>query len=414
MQTFSFASGERKFFGICMIIGAISLLITFLTDDPLNSRFWSNILINGTLFTGVAFISLFLYAAKIIAYSGWHTQFKRIMESYYQFLGVGLVIMFILGLGTVFGFHSLYEWNNEELVAVDPIIQGKSPFLNWKWYMIATVILGGSWLFIGRQLRTLSLREDTEGDISFRIHKRMKIWAAIMLPLGGFTSAAAIWMWLMSLDAHWYSTLYGWYTLASWLVVAVAMLILTIIYLKSRGYYPNVTREHLHDLGKYLFAFSIFWTYLWFSQYMLIWYANVGEETVYFQNRLENYPVLFYANLVINFILPFLILMRNDTKRKNGTLVFVSIILIIGHYIDFFLMVKPGVHYTTNKILAMSGGAEATAELTRLTIPGFLELGTFIGFIGLFGYFVFRSLSKAPLVPAKDPYLEESLHHHVA
>ena len=413
MQTFSFAANERKFFGICMVIGVVSLLAIYLTDDPLHSRFWSNILQNGTLFIGVAFISLFLYAAKLIAYSGWHVQFKRLLESYSLFLGVGVIIMAILGLGTVFGFHSLYEWNQPHLVENDVIIQGKSPFLNWKWYMFATLVFGGSWFFVARQLRTLSLREDQEGDMSFAIHKRMKVWAAIMLPLGGFTSAAAIWLWTMSLDAHWYSTLYGWYTAASWLVIAVAFLILTIIYLKSRGYYPKVTADHMHDLGKYLFAFSIFWTYLWFSQYMLIWYANIGEATIYFHHRHEHYPFLFYANVAINFLLPFFVLLRNDTKRKNGTLIFVSIAVIIGHWIDFFLMVKPGVHYTTNKILMTTGAESAAAELTRYTIPGILDFGVFVGFIGLFGYFVFTSLAKAPLVPAKDPYLEESLHHHV-
>ncbi|TVR86625.1 MAG: hypothetical protein EA411_10445 [Saprospirales bacterium] len=414
MQTFSFAGSERKFFGACMVVGVISLLAIYLTDDPLHSRFWGNILQNGSFFLGIAFISLFLYAAKIIAYSGWHVQFKRILESYSLFLGLGLIFMIVLGLGTYFGFHSLYEWNQPHLVEDDPIIQGKSPFLNPGWYLFATIVFGGSWFFVARQLRALSLKEDSEGDISFKIHKKMKIWAAIMLPLGGFTSAAAIWLWLMSLDAHWYSTLYGWYTASSWLVAAVGFLILTIIYLKSRGYYPKVTEEHLHDLGKYLFAFSIFWAYLWFSQYMLIWYANIGEATIYFHHRHEHYPTLFYINLVINFALPFLILLTNDSKRRKGTLIFVSIAVIIGHWIDFFLMVKPGVHYTTNKILMTTGMEEAAAELTRFTMPGLLDFGVFIGFIGLFGYFVFNSLTKAALVPAKDPYLEESLHHHVA
>ncbi len=412
MQSFSFASGERKFFGICMIIGVISLIITYLTDDPLNSRFWSSILINASFFTGIAFITLFFYAAKILTYAGWHAQFKRVMESFYMFLGIGLIFMVVIGLGTVFGFHSLYEWNNEMLVATDVIIQNKSAFLNPMWYMFATVVFGASWFFVARQLRTLSLKEDKEGDIEFRVHKRMKVWAAIMLPLGGFTSAAAIWLWLMSLDAHWYSTLYGWYTGSSWLVASVAFLILTIIYLKERGYYPKVTDEHFHDLGKYLFAFSVFWAYLWFSQYMLIWYANIGEATVYYQTRLEHYSVIFYANIAINFLLPFFVLLRNDTKRKKGTLIFVSIFVIIGHWLDKFLMVMPGVDYTTNKILSATN-PEAAAEFSRLTIPGFLEIGVFIGFIGLFGYIVFTSLSKAPLVATKDPYLEESLHHHV-
>jgi hypothetical protein len=187
-----------------------------------------------------------------------------------------------------------------------------------------------------------------------------------------------------------------------------------------------VTNDHFHDLGKYMFAFSIFWTYLWFSQYMLIWYGNVGEETVYFQERFQNYPALFYINLLLNFILPFFVLMRNDTKRKAGTMIFASVIVFFGHWLDYFLMIKPGVRITTHEALAHHahdhGGehaaeaAHSTAEhvsgfLAGFSMPGLLELGTMLGFLGLFIYFVFNQLTKASLVPSRDPYIQESVHH---
>jgi hypothetical protein len=227
--------------------------------------------------------------------------------------------------------------------------------------------------------------------------------------------------------------MYAWYTTASWWVGALALTILTLIYLKSRGYLEVVTQEHLHDLGKYMFAFSIFWTYLWFSQYMLIWYANIGEETTYFQLRMFKFPVLYYGNLILNFVLPFLILMRNDTKRKYGTLVLTSIIVFFGHWFDFFQMVKPGTwqaEYTHTH--AHAGAAAGTVAqhgetvktlfnsrgypigfVDGVSFPGLLELGVFIGFIGLFFYFVFSQLEKVSLVPKNDPYLQETLHHHV-
>jgi hypothetical protein len=161
---------------------------------------------------------------------------------------------------------------------------------------------------------------------------------------------------------------------------------------------------------------------------MLIWYANVGEETVYFHERVNNYPVLYYGNLLINFALPFLVLMRNDTKRKYGTLVFVSVAVFFGHWWDFFQMIKPGVYHTAQEALAHAGGAaehgaegghgaeaahHASEFVMGFTIPGLLELGTMLGFLAFFLFIVFNHLSKAPLMPKNDPYLGESLHHHV-
>jgi len=225
-----------------------------------------------------------------------------------------------------------------------------------------------------------------------------------------------IWLWLMSLDAHWYSTLYAWYSSASWFVAVTALLIITLVYLKKKGYYSQVTKEHMHDLGKFLFAFSIFWTYLWFSQYMLIWYANIGEETTYFLLRKNEYPVLFYGNLIINFIVPFLALMINDSKRHHTWMVIISAIVFVGHWLDFFLMIKPGVLHTTHAAIAK--GADHANEAAHhipagFGMPGLLEIGTLIGFLCLFMYLVFNSLSKANLVVEKDPFLEESIHHHV-
>jgi hypothetical protein len=163
--------------------------------------------------------------------------------------------------------------------------------------------------------------------------------------LSGFSSAAMIWLWLMSLDAHWYSTLIC-MVLSSQLVCCsgTALLIIVLIYLKRNGFYQRVTDQHIHDLGKFLFAFSIFWTYLWFSQFMLIWYANIGEETIYFKTRKDEWPILFYGNVIINFIFPFLALMVNDWKKQKvpGWLL-VAAIVFIGHWLDFFLMIKPGV-----------------------------------------------------------------------
>ena len=433
MNQFQFDSKIRTPLIGFMILGLVCLGIAFFFDElPHHARFWSNYLHNTIFFTGIAFISLFVLAAFTTAYAGWYVIMKRIWEAYSLFLLPGLVLLLVVIAGIWGHFHHLYHWADAEAVAGDKILQGKSGFLNKYWYTLGTLIIVGVWIFFALRLRRFSLEEDQHVVADCRIHRQVRVWSAIFLPIGAFTSAAMIWQWLMSIDAHWYSTLFAWYTSASWFVAAIALTILTIIFLKSLGYYEKVTVEHLHDLGKYMFAFSIFWTYLWFSQYMLIWYGNVGEETVYFKERIDNYPVLYFGNLIVNFALPFLILMRNDTKRKYGTLVFTSILVFFGHWWDFFQMVKPGVYHTAKESLGHvagdevsghaaesghAGAAEAVHHASEFvmgfTIPGLLEIGTMLGFLGLFLYVVFHHLSKAALSPKNDPYIGESLHHHV-
>lgn len=426
MNQFTFESKQKTVLIGFMIVGLLSMGLTYFTDDTLHTRFWSNFLHNSVFFTGIAFISLFVLAAFTTAYAGWHTVVKRIWEAYSLFLIPGLILMLVIIIGIWGHMHHLYHWTDATAVAEDPILNGKKAFLNKNWYTFGTLIIVGVWIYFAWKLRQLSLNEDKTGTSDYKQYRKAKFWAAIFLPIGGFTSAAMVWQWIMSVDAHWYSTLFAWYTAASWFVSAMCLTILTLVYLKSKGYFEDVTAEHLHDIGKYLFAFSIFWTYLWFSQFMLIWYANVGEETVYFQERMANYPVLFWGNLVMNFFLPFLILMRNDTKRKYGTLVFTSIVVLFGHWWDFFQMIKPGVLHTAHEALAHAEHAavdpvnhaveaahHASGFTAGFTIPGLLEIFTFLGFLAFFVYFFLSRMEKASLKPANDPYLEESLHHHV-
>lgn len=415
MNNYTFPSRVRTFLIGGMGLGILCLAMTFFMDSmDHHPRFWSNFLHNSVFFTGIALMATFFLAVCITAWAGWHTIFKRVWEAFSQFLIVGLVLMLIIGIGIYAHWHHLYHWaadgildpNNAEMY--DEILVGKSAFLNTTWYVIIGGIIVLAWIFFAYKLRSLSLDEDVNGgDSDFKHHRKMRFWAAAFLPVAGFSSAVMVWLWVMSVDSHWYSTLYAWYCGASWFVAMIALTILLMIYLKGQGYLKGVSEEHFHDLGKFMFAFSIFWTYLWFSQYMLIWYANIGEETIYFRERIDNYPVLFYGNLIINFALPFLILMRNSTKRKYGTLVITSIICFFGHWWDYFLMIKPGVLHTASHGHAHSGFTPG------FTLPGLLEIGTMLGFLSLFLFVILTVLSKNTLLAKNDPYLEESLHHHV-
>jgi hypothetical protein len=208
------------------------------------------------------------------------------------------------------------------------------------------------------------------------------------------TSSTSAWDFIMSIDTHWFSTLFGWYTFAGMFISAIAVMNFILAYNVKKGNMPFITEHHLHDAGKFMFAFSIFWTYLWFAQFMLIWYANLPEEVTYFMIRFDHYRGLFIANFLINFIAPFLVLMTRDAKRKLNLLMTISVVLFIGHWLDVFLMVTPG----------------AVKEHWHIT---WMEIGTTIGFLGLFMFVVQNALSKAPLLREKHPLLQESLHHNI-
>ncbi len=416
-----------------IIIGVLSLVGSWVFDSQeFHMRFWTNFLHNSVFFTGIAFMAVMFYAICNTAWAGWHTQFKRVWEAMGMFLGVGLILMGIIALGVVFGWHHLYHWADTPSVEGDDLLQLKSAFLNKAWFLVSIALIG-VWYLFAIKFRNRSIDEDRNGGFDYKHHLRTRWWTALFLPVAAYSISVVMWQWVMSIDAHWYSTMFAWYSGSSLFVSMIAFTIMLLIYLKDQGYYPNVSMEHFHDLGKFLFAFSIFWTYLWFSQYMLIWYANVGEETVYFKTRQDDYPLVFWATLAINFLLPFFILMRNDTKRKFGSLMFASIVVIFGHWLDFFQMIKPGAVHTAHELREGHGDAvgaiadhagahgEAVGQAVEhatstfhmgYTIPGLWEVGTFIGFLSLFLWVFYAYLGKANLVAQNDPYLSESLHHH--
>jgi hypothetical protein len=202
------------------------------------------------------------------------------------------------------------------------------------------------------------------------------------------------WDWIMSIDTHWFSTLFGWFVFSSMGVTGFTMIALTAIVLKRKGYLDQVNENHIHDLGKWIFAFSILWTYMWFSQFMLIWYSNIPEEVTYYMARWDNYNALFWLTSTINFIFPLLILMSRDSKRNFGYILTVGVIVLIGHWCNIFLMIAPG-------------------TLKDHWHIGFTEIGMFMGFLGLFLFIINKALTKAPLFVENHPFADESVHHHI-
>lgn len=368
-------------------IGVLSLAVSFLIGTGAE-RIAANLLLNTYYFLALGLIGLFLVTVHTIAESGWHTSIQRIGESMSSFIpvaGILMLLLFVFG-----GLHLLYEWTHED--HLDEILLKKVAYLNAPFFYIRFTVYFAIWILLAHFIRKNSLLLDQSGDLKY--YRKFRIFSAVFVVTLAVTSVTSSWDWLMSIDAHWFSTLYGWYVFSSMLASGTAVLIILLIALRRMGYMGHVNNEHIHDLGKYLFGFSVFWAYLWFSQYMLIWYANIPEETVYFYERQKNFSTIFYVNLILNFVIPFFALMTRNSKRGSSILLPVSVVVFIGHWLDLYQLIMPG-----------AVGGEASGI-------GITEVGITIGFVGLFLFFVFRSLAKAPLIPKNHPFYKESLEYH--
>lgn len=362
------------------------------------TRLWANVWVNAVYFTGISVVGMFFLSYNYLAQAGWSSAFKRIPEAMPAFLPVtGLIMLAVFFIAG----HDLFHWTHEGLYdpnspEFDPIINGKKGFLNTPFYLIRMVAYFGLWYGLWRVLRNLSLQEDLYGGTEY-YNKSIK-FGTIFLVVFGVTSSTSAWDFVMSIDTHWFSTMFGWYTLASWHVTGLAVMTLTVVTLKEQGYLKWVNQSHLHDLGKFMFAFSIFWTYVWFAQFMLIYYANLPEETIYYRERFsgygEKYLVTFWVNLFLNFAFPFLVLMTRDAKRTNIFLKIAAWGIIVGHYFDFYNNIMPGT-------VGEHGGF------------GPIEFGMILIFACGFIWSLSTQLTKANLVPKNHPMLEEALHHDI-
>jgi len=367
-------------------------------------RIYASIWANNIFFLGLGIIGLFFIAIQYAAQAGWSAGVKRIplaMGTWIPIAGIiTLVMYFVAG-------HDLFHWTHASLYVkggaeYDKILDQKGGFFFWPlpnggfplFWILRMLIFFGLWYMFYLWIRREMLAEDVDGGFDhWRTARRL---SAVFLIIFAVSSSIASWDWVMSIDPHWFSTMMGWYVFASWWVSGLALITLIVAFLKDAGYLKVVNANHLHDLGKFIFAFSIFWTYIWFSQFMLIYYANIPEETVYFIARMKTAPYswIFFLNLIMNFVLPFLLFMTRDSKRHTSTLKLICPLVIIGHWFDFYNMVTPGVMKT-------EGGF------------GFVEIGLAMVFMAAFLFVTLNALTKFPLVPKHDPMMGEALNHHI-
>lgn len=357
----------------------------------LQNKPWAALYVAAFFFFMISLGTLAFYAIQRAAQAGWSPVLYRVMEGITAYLLPGGIIVIVILALSGMHFNHLFIWMDPEVVAHDKLIAGKVGFLNVPFFLGRAVFFLAGWYLYRYFSRKFSLAQDESNDISN--HKKNFRISAGFLVFYIVTESIMSWDWIMSIDPHWFSTLFGWYVFASMIVSAVTAIALITIYLKSQGYLEFVNDSHIHDLGKFMFGFSVFWTYLWFSQFMLIWYSNIPEEVTYFITRIEDYNITFFGMIVMNFLFPLLVLMNSDYKRTNYFIIMAGIVIILGHYLDIFNMIMPS----------------AVGDQWFIGMP---EIGGFLFFLGLFLYVVFTELTKAPLLAKGDPYIGESERFH--
>lgn len=369
-----------------IVIGAATFIAGLLSASQ---RTWANYLIVNYYFLSLAMGAAFFYTLQSISQSGWSSAFKRIPEAMMAYIPFAAVLFLLL----YFGMHDIYHWTHSEAVASDPVLQHKSAYLNTPFFILRMVIIFALWVLFTRLLRKTSLQEDHTGpDNIMALFSKSELYSKVFIFIFAITFSFSAFDWIMSIDAHWYSTLFALKNVVAAFLHGVSIITLIVFILYRRGYFPFLNKYHLHDFSRYIFMLSIVWGYFWFAQFMIIWYGNIPEETVYYFVRWQGgWKVLFFLEIGLNWALPFLILLPVKTSRNIKVITVIILFLIIGQYIDLFVQIIPG----------------TTGELRF----GWIEAGMMLGFSGLFALIVATALSKAKLIPSGHPYLEESLNH---
>ncbi len=378
----SFPSTTYRMLYIFMGVG----LVTFIAGLFFNpDRIWPNFLIAEVYLIGLGLGAGFFIAIQYVSNAAWGTAYRRIPEAMLSILPHALGGLLLLA----FGVHTLYEWSHESVVMHDPVLQEKAGWLNVPFFFGRLLFYFAGWIYFSRKMVRHSLQQDEDDDPK---HTRKNVTnSAIFILFGTFTFCFASFDLLMSLQPHWYSTVFGLLTLSSLFLNAVAAITIVAILVRRLGFDHLITEDHLKDLGILLMSFSVFWVYMWVSQHLLIWYSNIPEETSYYMFRhFGGWGSLSFLNVVLNWFIPFAVLMPRATKRNEKLLLQVSVVLVVGHWLDLYIMVMP----------VTFGESPAF---------GLWEIGLMTGALALFAFTTFRTLEKRQPVPVNDPYLVESL-----
>jgi hypothetical protein len=382
------ASGALNgLFTVLILVGLVAFFYAFSNDQV---KAWTSFLRAHFYFMQISIAALFFVVITWITSSMWSAPVRRVAEGITAYLPFAVVSSIIL----FFGMKKLFIWSHPEIVAADPIISGKQGYLNPTFFMIRTLVAVIGWNLFQRRLVGASLATDHGADYKSVYLSNRKL-GVVFLVFFAITFSMAAFDQLMSLDPHFFSTMFGVYTFAGSYQTFFATLAIITILLKRKGYLAKVVNEnHLHDIAKLMFAFTVFWAYTGFSQYMLIWYANLPEETGYFITRFTPGWEWWSIGLFIGkFIVPFFLLLPRTFKRSESAVLIASIWILGTQYFDLNWMIQPQVY-------------EYAPSLTLV------DVSVWLGFLGVFGLFVTRFYKKNNVLSINDPYLPESVYHH--
>lgn len=375
----------KTFYGFG-IVGLIASFVGFFLNSE---QFFFSYLTSFTFFTSIALASLILVMIHHITKSSWATVIRRIPESFISNIWIWSIFL----VPVLLGMSSLYTWTNTEYVANDPIMLGKVAYLNVPFFVIRQFIYFGIWGYLGYRLHKVSVEMDETNDWGLtRILRKLSAPGILIFSL---TISFASFDWLMSLDAHWFSTMFGVYFFAMSFQALFPVLILLIFWFHRKGILSNtIGKAHIYDLGAWFFGFTVFYAYIAFSQFLLIYYANIPEETLWFYHRLEgSWEFVSYMLIIGRFLIPFIVLLNRDLKHNHKILGFTAVLVLVMHIIELHWIVMPVFNHDG-------------------VVISWLDFATFIGLGGIFMGLFFQRLKKHNMIPVNDPHLSASLSKH--
>ncbi|HAF25185.1 MAG TPA: hypothetical protein DCK93_20150 [Blastocatellia bacterium] len=375
-------SREQKILFVMLGIGVTGFAAGLYTNDP---RLWPSFLLNAFFFLTLALGAAVFVSINHVANAGWGTAIRRVPEAMMSYLPLGALAMLALFFGrdTLYeGLRSFFGYNGKPMVF-------KNAYLSTPFFFSRMAVFLGLWVLLAWLIKRESRRQDVDGDLGHTSKSRK--YAAIFLAVFALTFTFASFDWLMSIEPLFYSTIYAFYTISGLLLAGFAAITILVILLRRRGFLPEVNENHLHNLGKLVFGFSTFWAYIWLCQYLLIYYANLPEETIYYIRRMQTpgWKALFFLNIFLNWLIPFALLLSRGAKRSEGWLLLACGIVLVGHWIDLYVMIFPALEHSA--------------------LIGLVDVAIVIGFASLFLQSFLAGLRKAALLPKRDPYLAESL-----
>lgn len=372
----------RRILFVMLGIGAIGFLIGLYQDDV---RVWPSFLLNAFFFLTLALGGLVFVSINRAANAGWDTAIRRVPEAMMSYLPIGALAM----LALFFGREKLYEGLRSTFGYGGKPLVFKNAWLSTPFFFGRMIFFLGIWTLLAFLIKRESSRQDKDAKLEHTV--RIKRYAAVFLIVFGVTFTFASFDWLMSIEPLFYSTIYAFYVIAGVLLSGFAAISVLVIILQRRGLLLEANKHHLHNLGKLVFGFSTFWAYIWLSQYLLIYYANLPEETIYYLRRMQTplWKALFYLNVLLNWLIPFVLLLPKNSKRNSAWLMATCVVVLLGHWIDLYLLIFPG--------------------LDHQAMVGVVDITMSIGFAALFILAFAGGLRRSALVPQNDPYLQESL-----